>query len=106
MRLALLLLLAWTLLGVPALCMAGSLLHDCECGAEIGCAHEEECSDDPCSDLLALPSSATGDFDEALLPAVPFGPTLSTGLAVPFEAAEVSYLSNLPFPPSQRPLLI
>lgn len=99
------LILVWGILGVPALCMAGELLHGCECGDAISCAHEDECSDDPCSDELALRGSGTGDVDDAPLPA-DFRLTPSAGASVPLRTAESSLLPNLPFPPSQRPLLI
>ena len=106
MRFSLLLILAWTILGVPALCMAGTLLHDCECGTTIGCAHEEECSDDPCKEVLALPSSGFDDVDEASPEVIPFDPAPSTRTWVPLRSLELPAQQNLPFPPSQRPLLI
>lgn len=38
----------WALFALPALCVAGVVLHPCDCGTE--CSHEENCLSDPCTD--------------------------------------------------------
>jgi len=106
LRVMTLLMLIWGLLAVPALCTAGALLHPCECGAVIGCAHEEQCSEDPCSDLLAPPNNESHDLQAAVAanPACSFIP-----LVLVEEPVVVSVLlvtTNLPCPTSVLPLLI
>jgi hypothetical protein len=46
-------LVAWALVVVPALCVAGVLAHGCACEDEVACAHETDCDVDPCSELVA-----------------------------------------------------
>ena len=44
------------LIVVPALCMAGVLLHPCDCGSGSSCAHEMQCESDPCGDDVLRPA--------------------------------------------------
>jgi len=104
-RFLLLFILAWGILGVPVLCMAGSLLHECECGAAVSCAHEESCSDDPCSEVLVMPSGPSIDMVVALPKAVAIEPAPLVDSARGQAGETRPPLMNLPFPPSQRPLL-
>jgi len=45
----------WGLVGLPALCTGGIILHPCDCEHEEagheddGCGHEAECESDPCN---------------------------------------------------------
>lgn len=40
----------WVLVGLPGLCAAGAVTHECvSCVTSGGCQHEAGCADDPCS---------------------------------------------------------
>ena len=101
-----LLILFWGLLAVPALCVGGALLHPCECGAAIGCAHEEQCSEDPCSDLLVLPGTASDHLQTAVAAssACSFCPLFFP--ETPAVALSLLAIANLPCPTSALPLLL
>lgn len=102
-KLVLLAVLICSLPGVPALCMAGTLVHECECDTAINCAHEDDCADDPCGDSLGLPNStASEDGAPSLAPAL--DPPLETPRAAR-PGQEIRTRDNLPFPPGQLPLL-
>ncbi len=95
------------LLGVPALCAAGAVLHPCECGESIECGHEDDCSDDPCVDVFAPRESGTDLISPALsaedLPGDrPAGAWTDERLGY---APLVVPLPNLPLPDSALPLL-
>lgn len=84
MRITGALLCLWSLQGVPVLCAAGVLLHPCNlenpCQSRCdhgrdddghdhpappeGCGHEQDCPDDPCSDLT-VGAERLGRTDDA-----------------------------------------
>ena len=106
LRVTMLLILVWGFLAVPALCVSGALLHPCECGAAIGCAHEEQCSEDPCIDLLVLPGTASDHLQTAVVAssACSFWPLFfpeTPAVVLPLLAT-----TNLPCPTSVLPLLL
>ena len=105
-RYLLLLILAWGLLGAPALCTAGTLLHECECGASYDCAHEEECSDDPCADGSAWLNANGMEFDHFLAEAIHGSGAFLAAYAAGMTAPQTTTLAKRPFPPGQHPLLI
>ncbi len=63
-RLPALILVLWTLVGVPSLCVTGFLMHPCAC-PETSCGHEELCADDPCAQPV------TADARDVRAPIVP-----------------------------------
>lgn len=99
----------------PALCFGGLVKHACECtqsGTEQECQHEDSCSDDPCTTLVVQQDRDVRD----LLDVEWF---LVTPLRVPFDLEPDSKRcfwalippmppdrSNLPYPQSDRPLLV
>lgn len=113
-RLILIVILAWTLLLLPALCTGGWLLHPCDCGSTIGCEHEADCDSDPCQIEMARADSwAQGyaDMDSH---------TARTSIAIDCSstwpqlrhanqspnATSLAFQKALPFPPPDLPLLI
>ena len=61
MRLAAISFTVCAILAMPVLCMAGVLLHPCQCGESIACGHEINCTADPCSDAVRSGSSPRSD---------------------------------------------
>lgn len=116
----------WAIVLGPGLCVGGALHHlcfGCESGGDVGgpsaqpydhgtdpCAHEENCSTDPCVEPLSRPASiATFGF---LAPVVVLVACFS---APEFDVAESPFVprelllppgKNLPVPESDLPLLI
>ena len=101
----------WAFLLAPALCAAGVLVHECDCGESDACGHEEECCDDPCSTDTLRPADSRTVLDKM--------PTLKDPVSLPFMTREPSISewhqttptfalppAELPYPPSDRPLLI
>jgi hypothetical protein len=107
LRLAALLAMAWALMAVPALCFAGVFLHPCDCGTSVDCAHEEDCSDDPCTDALVRQDSQGGHLVLDILgtTAVMPWPEPVQAPGAPFPAPAVNR-PNLPRPSGDLPLLI
>lgn len=113
-RLTVILMLAWTLLLLPALCTGGWLLHPCDCGSTIGCEHEEDCPSDPCETGLARPDSRSQGYDEGSASTASssiviehFAKTLepdASGRRI--STYRLAFQDGLPFPPSDLPLLI
>ena len=103
----------WALLIVPMFCLSGILLHDCECGAEEQCGHEEDCSADPCKIVIAASRDAAGDLADAVVLRLPAGDNM-TAMVGPLARRhlldtypiEIHRKSNLPFPSSDIPLLV
>lgn len=120
----------WALQGVPVLCAAGLLLHPCDiehpCESRCdhgpddnghdhpappeGCGHEQDCPDDPCSDLT-VGGERLGRTDDA--PVFALAACLSTVDLGDLEAAVAPCPSlarsrgpDLPFPASDVPLRI
>jgi hypothetical protein len=113
-RITLILILAWTLLLLPALCTGGWLLHPCDCGSTIGCEHEADCSSDPCEIGMARPDSSSqshgeSDAQMASTPAVLDELSNSPDPGYRGRRPNTSPLTPqkaLPFPPTDLPLLI
>lgn len=111
-RLSASLLLIWTLLLGPALCMGEQLEHACDCGSEETCEHEDACAQDPCGSL-ARPDEdafATWDLSIPALAALPVqvlnhGEFALRRTGVP-RALPPPGRANLPYAKSDRPLLI
>lgn len=110
------------LLVVPALCMGGVVVHDCECAAEITCScetncehktecgHEDECPGESCTIRVVSPQrqhdhigAARPDTSMALISSVV---KQSRGESVYARMLELPGTRELPFPPSDLPLLI
>ena len=124
------LLVVWALVGLPTLCIAGALPHDCACGdsrasAEPSdctheqphcshngaCNHESDCGSDPCSKLTASRPEQYNDVAETvpLVVACPsFAASVSqrASLNVRESFSERVPGKNLPYPSSDLPLLI
>ena len=49
-------LLVALLIVVPGLCMAGVLLHPCDCDSGTSCTHEVACRSDPCGEAAIRPA--------------------------------------------------
>jgi hypothetical protein len=66
---------AWALVAVPALCVAGILAHGCACEDEVACAHETDCEVDPCSELVARTDESVDllGLTPAVIDALPIG---------------------------------
>lgn len=106
------LLLSWTLLLGPALCMGGLLAHDCDCGNEVDseCPHEEACGDDPCTTMTRPEDrDAEGPHDAGVSPVpavlcpLTAGSPPGSGWTGPPRPLDQR---QLPYPPSDRPLRI
>ncbi|MGH2571762.1 MAG: hypothetical protein ACRDGR_11075, partial [bacterium] len=67
--------IALQLLAAPVLCLAGVLEHLCsDCAQTFSCGHEDDCEQDPCSEIAVRPASSTrGDLAPAvaILPVPP-----------------------------------
>ena len=107
---------------VPALCVGGMITHACDCptdppachtdcGHEVGCGHEGECPDDPCSVRVVRPQRHNDDVvtishtvvsTSIILTAVT-QPSLKTDRA---GAQQWSGGGRLPFLPGDLPLLV
>lgn len=113
-RSSLILVLAWTLLLLPALCTGGWLLHPCDCGSTISCQHESDCGSDPCEIGMTRAESGSENLSEAAssttctrAAADDLARTLASRLVEGRpNASPVVELCCLPFPPSDLPLLI
>ena len=112
---------------VPALCLGGAIVHPCDptAGACIdpagrtdcpqeprdGCGHENSCSNDPCGSFKAIRASSGSDLELALWMAWPhvgdaaLAP-MTQAERVKASASESPPDAQLPFPPSDLPLLI
>jgi len=56
------------LLAGPVLCMSGLLEHACtDCPPKATCGHEEDCAQDPCSEIALRPGSSTEGLDATFL---------------------------------------
>lgn len=51
------LMVAWSFVGLPALCEAGDIAHACDCVPGAMCEHEDDCPDDPCGGIAATNQS-------------------------------------------------
>jgi len=113
-RFTLSLILAWTLLLLPALCMGGWLLHPCDCESSIGCQHESDCASDPCEVGLARSDSWSqhqdgADFGTANTPValLASSSSLEPGhICHRPNSSSLAFARVLPFPPADLPLLI
>ncbi|MFQ5412716.1 MAG: hypothetical protein ACE5EC_10480 [Phycisphaerae bacterium] len=111
-RIGTILIAVWALLLMPALCTAGVLLHACECGAETGCSHETDCSDDPCGTLVT--SGRTQRMLVEFMPATLPSPVCCASSDDPDHASDQFRMEerqplpcpHLPFPMSDIPLLV
>ena len=107
--------LAMTLLLLPALCAGGVILHACDCGSEAPCSHELTCSDDPCELDLARPACYS-DLDADSISRVANNLhiaiiAMNANLPTTFMNIkhELQYLdtgTGIPFPQSDLPLQI
>lgn len=102
--------LALFLLG-PALCQVGLLEHPCgACPERVACAHEEDCSDDPCSDAALSPAPRQSGSDISSFVHVLFAPPAMGCVAASSEplahAPQDEPLSNNSAHESHLPLLI
>ena len=107
--------LIWALLLGPALCAGGLLEHACDCGSGVDaeCGHEDSCPDDPCVSLVraedqdTLASSGFEGQPQVLVTAPNWAAELALGRwAWPERPPAPPDRSNLPYAPSDRPLLI
>jgi hypothetical protein len=73
----------WGLLVSPALCVGGVLAHGCVDCEAISCAHERDCADDPCNEMLLRTQSNLQEHSIA-------PPTLLAPVSLEPEAAGVS----------------
>lgn len=113
-RLTVTLIMAWTLLLLPALCTGGWLLHPCDCGSSLGCEHESECASDPCEIGVARSDSWAQDYDDAHVQATNPSALLDDTLDRPERGpighqprtTPLIFRKALPFPPADLPLLI
>ena len=100
-RQTLLLILVALILGAPVLCTAGVLLHPCDCGEAISCAHEDACVEDPCADMVIA-----GIGLVLSVPPVDLGIRIHPPVCIAAGIApEPPRRSNLPCPVSALPLL-
>ena len=103
------LLTIWALVAMPALCASGVLEHACECDEASCCEDEASHCSDPCDMLVAGPG---GRGDDDGVPSLVADGTFLSGNAgdLPLESRacvpHVPPPQNLPYPPSDRPLLI
>lgn len=109
------LLLVCLFIAGPALCFGGLVQHECDCSqssAAKQCQHEDSCDKDPCEALAILQDKDARDLlDFELALATPLAACLdlepdakrwSWSLAPPLPPDRW----NLPYPQSDRPLLI
>ena len=108
------LLLVWSFLVGPTLCVGGFLEHSCDHGGEteVQCEHEDGCADDPCASWIRAPyeeSHVALDFEMPQIPVAvtQWGNELGSAkwprcLVSPPPPDR----SNLPYAQSDRPLLI
>jgi hypothetical protein len=100
------------LVATPVLCIDGLISHPCECGDEIGCGHETDCSDDPCNvTVIVQNGSSVRAFDLSELVTSP----LDNAPLVAVEATRYRFTlrmveppgrDNRPYADSDVPLLI
>ena len=110
-RLLIVSLLLWGALSVPALCRAGMLEHLCACDVASNCAHEEDCSSDPC--LMAKPAKDVVPSGH-LVASAPFLPTLpfvidcrTLGVLDPWmQSSHERPATPVSLRPGARPLLV
>ena len=111
----------WALVVLPVACQAGGLVHfcsdacaascgcDCDCDDGCACKHESDCDSDPCGSIVIRPEDEAELPDPALISAYDLPPTFLGKLpSVLGRLVVVSFLPrpDIPFPPSDRPLLI
>jgi hypothetical protein len=110
-RLGILLIACWALLGVPTLCSAGVLLHECECAEGAQCGHETDCSSDPCATIISAYRSSQLPPQHQLFVALadPILLSANTG-AISLSGQHSIYCAlervNIPYPHSDLPLLL
>lgn len=118
------LLVAWATQIAPALCVAGVLIHPCQCSEraggehtddcdhETGCSHEGNCAADPCEDnyLRVERQCDDGNFVGGFALCLPDRLTDDANRdgIEPFQRGPASFPVGicLPFSPSDVPLLI
>lgn len=110
-RVATIFITVWAFLAIPVLCMAGELLHACQCGESVSCAHEVNCDDDPCSVIAVRSDSSIRSGDLASLTAADI-PRIH-GVALEQHLDDESHSTwlllrekNLPHPARDLPLRI
>ena len=112
-----------SLLAGPVLCVGGVISHACHCDSETACAcqsdceqetdcgHEGGCPDDPCSIRIARPERQDDDSAAVAQPAA-WTTIIPATVKQPWVASpwagtlDWPGVLKLPFPPSDRPLLI
>lgn len=110
-RIGALLLSLWVLLLSPELCAGGVLFHPCDDGPSGGCGHEEDCVDDPCSDVALRPSSLREASDPAPAAIVTVALFSQLTLQSPSQSetgsiSSPAHLTEIPQHRSNLPLLI
>jgi hypothetical protein len=105
---ATILIATWALMVMPALCTAGVILHACDCGTESDCDHEAGCSSDPCENITvrnSRPAPIATPVPTSFSACLPADlPALVQALRT--DAPNPLPRQNLPYPPSDLPLLI
>ena len=103
------LLTIWALVAMPGFCTAGILEHTCECDEASCCEDEASPCSDPCDMLVAGPGERDNDngipalvADGAFLSGDSQDLTIHSTACAP----QVPPPKDLPYPPSDRPLLI
>ncbi len=100
-----------TFVVVPILCMGGLVQHACDCGHETACSHESACASDPCGGN-ALRGNEQKSINVTVSPAET---ECLTSLWTPEVTQPRKWVAtepplppdfrNLPYPPSDLPLL-
>jgi hypothetical protein len=109
-RMLLITIAIWVLLLSPGLCLAGTLEHFCaDSSHNESCAHEDDCSNDPCSGEVLRPDATTNLFVIAVDAAL-VSNRLDTGtdLREAFSFLDTLFIpdrTNIPVPDSDLPLL-
>jgi hypothetical protein len=107
----------------PRLCATGILTHPCDCAETTGsrpgcdgepdaaCPHEADCADDPCSPLVAKPTrketKSAAPASAPMVSADMLSDEYGRLAGADRNRRSVSLTSgNLPYPPSDLPLLL
>ena len=99
----------WVLVAMPGFCTAGILEHVCECDGEPCCDEEAACCSDPCDIIVASPDRPGHDDN---VPLRAMGVVFLSADAGDFTVGSRVCVSpipppnDLPYAPSDRPLLI